>query len=333
VSACDQWIVVTTIQAPSPQLKKLAQIPGWKLVVVGDKKTPPDWHLENCEYLSPQRQLELGYELATLLPWGHYSRKNIGYLYAIEHGAKIIYETDDDNEPLDGLSPLSSITTLPALKSFGHCLNIYSYFGCPEIWPRGFPLNEIVLGQSFTTLPPVPCDIAIEQGIVNGSPDVDAIFRLTQDKCVTFAAKPSCYLQEGVFCPFNSQNTFFHKSAFFTLYLPSHVSMRVSDIWRSYIAQKLIWSLGKHLAFSGPNAVQERNDHVLFHDFLLEQALYLQAPSLLTFLRNWEPANALSISEIMSSLYQALIKEDFFQPEEIYLLDAWLRDLSRVLSY
>ena len=29
--------------------------------------------------------------------WLH-RRKNIGYLYAIEHGATQVYETDDDNE-------------------------------------------------------------------------------------------------------------------------------------------------------------------------------------------------------------------------------------------
>ena len=91
--AGEKWIVVTTINYPTPQLRKLAEIPGWHLVVVGDKKTPEDWHLENCEYLSPSRQLELGYELAKALPWNHYARKNIGYLYAIERGAKIIYDT------------------------------------------------------------------------------------------------------------------------------------------------------------------------------------------------------------------------------------------------
>ena len=37
----DKWIVVTTIQAPTPAMKALAEIPGWKMVVVGDKKTPP----------------------------------------------------------------------------------------------------------------------------------------------------------------------------------------------------------------------------------------------------------------------------------------------------
>jgi hypothetical protein len=43
----DQWIVVTTINYPTQAVKKLASIPGWQLIVVADKKTPKDWHLEN----------------------------------------------------------------------------------------------------------------------------------------------------------------------------------------------------------------------------------------------------------------------------------------------
>lgn len=39
----DKWIVVTSIFKPSDDIQKLANIPGWKLVVVGDKKTPKDW--------------------------------------------------------------------------------------------------------------------------------------------------------------------------------------------------------------------------------------------------------------------------------------------------
>jgi len=92
-----KWIVVTTIHYPTESLKKLATLPDWHLVVVADKKTPSDWSLNNCEFLSVERQLALNYKIIPLLPWNHYSRKNIGYLYAIEHGAKVIYDTDDDN--------------------------------------------------------------------------------------------------------------------------------------------------------------------------------------------------------------------------------------------
>ena len=39
----DKWIVITTINSPTADVKKLAGIEGWKVVVVGDTKTPKDW--------------------------------------------------------------------------------------------------------------------------------------------------------------------------------------------------------------------------------------------------------------------------------------------------
>lgn len=326
----DNWIVVTTIQYPTPQLRKLAQIPGWRLVVVGDKKTPKDWYLENCDYLSPERQIALGYELAELLPWNHYCRKNIGYLYALENGAKIIYETDDDNEAFNGLNPCETQCFLPELTANISCVNVYAYFGHPEIWPRGFPLDRIISSKEFHLTAPKRTQIGIEQGVVNASPDVDAIFRLTQDQNITFEPRPCCFLPRGSFCPFNSQNTFFRPIAFFTLYIPSYVSMRVSDIWRGYVAQRLIWEYNAHVAFSGPNAVQKRNEHSIMNDFRLEQELYLNAGNLVDFLEQWNAKSANDPRAILSSLYRDLFVAGFYKREELDLLDAWLRDLERI---
>jgi hypothetical protein len=330
--AHDKWIVVTTIQNPSPQLKKLAAIPGWRLVVVGDKKTPENWYLENCDYLSPQRQLELGYKLAQLLPWNHYSRKNIGYLYAIEHGAKVIYETDDDNEPVDGLNFFGCEAILPSVNTLDPCFNIYRYFDCPEIWPRGYPLSKIRAFSDFSLSSPYPCILGVEQGLVNQSPDVDAIFRLTQDRSLHFENHQPIFLPEGVYCPFNSQNTFFHPIAYFTLYLPSSVSMRVSDIWRGYISQKLLWNRGANLAFFGPNAVQERNEHSLPNDFSLELDLYLKASLLIDRLTNFKFSTSQQPLQEMLELYEYLVYEDFIQESELPLLKAWIEDLKKCES-
>jgi hypothetical protein len=321
----EKWIVVTTIQHPTEQLCKLSQLADWHLVVVGDKKTPPDWHLDNCIYLSPSRQLELGYELAELLPWNHYSRKNIGYLYAISKGADVIYETDDDNEPLEYLNPLEISNSLPSIKGEKSVVNVYSYFGNSAIWPRGYPLERFSPLEKGLIGSEIPCRIGIEQGIVNGDPDVDAIYRLTQGKEVCFEAQKSCFVPEGFFCPFNSQNTYFHKEAFFTLYLPSSVSMRVSDIWRGYIAQRLLWEKGLVLVFSGPNAYQKRNQHVLLRDFIEEYELYTKSGLLIDFLGKWK---APSISP-MESLISSLIETQFLRAEELTLFQAWLRDLKK----
>lgn len=326
----EKWIVITTIQYPTEQVRELAKIPGWRVVVVGDKKTPKDWALENCDYLSPEKQQSLGYEISNLMPWNHYSRKNVGYLYAIENGATIIYDTDDDNKPIAGLNPCAIDSTLSSLITSENCVNVYSYFGQPEVWPRGLPLQKIATSKSFQIASPTVCKIGIEQGVVNESPDVDAIFRLTQDKVIDFTQQPPCFLPEGIFCPFNSQNTYIHKDSFYTLYIPSTVSMRVSDIWRGYIAQKLIWKFGYKLAFSGPSAIQHRNEHNLFHDYVLEQDLYLKAQPLLDFLSKWDDTQATEAFQLMRMLFGDLTEQKFFQEKELTLLEAWLRDLKRV---
>ncbi|GFO05612.1 conserved uncharacterized protein [Plakobranchus ocellatus] len=75
----------------------MAALPGWKVVVVGDEKTPQNWSSPNCVYLSLANQISSEARLADKLPANSYSRKNLGYLYAVRHGAKVIYDTDDDN--------------------------------------------------------------------------------------------------------------------------------------------------------------------------------------------------------------------------------------------
>ena len=42
-------------------------------------------------------QIDMKLEFVDHLPWNSFGRKNIGYLFAISQGAKIIFDFDDDN--------------------------------------------------------------------------------------------------------------------------------------------------------------------------------------------------------------------------------------------
>jgi hypothetical protein len=230
----DKWIVVTTINSPTEAIKKLTQQVGWQVVVVGDEKTPKDWNLPNCIFLSPEIQESLGYKIVKVLPWNHYCRKNIGYLYAIQHGASIIYETDDDNLLKGPLTFLPEQSEIKLYKTNAITVNPYRYFGQSDVWPRGYPLENIlkIEPEAFIS---TPVFASIQQGLVDNDPDVDAIFRLTHGDLVFFNNRDPVGLPEGVFCPFNSQNTLFHHSAFLGLLLPMTTTFRVCDIWRSYV--------------------------------------------------------------------------------------------------
>jgi len=60
--------------------------------------------------------------------------------------------------------------------------------------------------------------------------------------------------------PYNAQATIHFYDAFWALLLPVSVAGRVSDIWRSYIAQALFKRLDLSLGFlPRPIVVQERN--------------------------------------------------------------------------
>ena len=88
-----KFLIITSINSPTEAVKKFAAFKDWQVIVVGDKKTPKDWTCNNVVYIPCEEQN--GFEL----PYNHYARKMIGYQYAIEHGAFVIAETDDDNIP------------------------------------------------------------------------------------------------------------------------------------------------------------------------------------------------------------------------------------------
>jgi hypothetical protein len=326
----DKWIVVTTIQYPTEALRKVANIPGWKLVVVADKKTPKDWHLDDCEFLSVEKQLELDYEILKFLPWNHYCRKNIGYLYAIEHGAKYIYETDDDNFPIDGISILLNDDEIQEIDSSDSVANIYAYFGEPTVWPRGYPLNKIASSKEMRIQKLThPVSIGVVQGLVDKSPDVDAIYRLTQDKEIYFTPNLPCVLKEGVFCPYNTQNTLSESQAFWGLLVPSTTPFRVCDIWRSYFTQRLLWDVDLRLCFVSPTAIQERNPHDCFKDFCDEQDLYLDVNRLIDCLLKWKDFYP-NFETRFVNLIQVMAGKGFVKKSDVDLAKAWINDLIKI---
>jgi hypothetical protein len=91
------------------------------------------------------------------------------------------------------------------------------------------------------------------------------------------------------FSPFNAQATLFMKSAFWSLLLPISVHGRVSDIWRSYIAQRLLWEYESSISFLPPMVIQHRNAHEYLADMQAETDLYFKTNALISFLESWKP--------------------------------------------
>lgn len=190
----DKWIIVTTIFYPSPSIHKFLQLKSpWNLIVIGDRKTPHDWlaHVKGNRsrllYLSIEDQSSLDYSILQYIPQGSYARKNIGYLVAIQCGGKLIFESDDDN-----LLETDDVYYLPKIVQPKHVpwigfhgersplINIYASFGHPNIWPRGFPIDELrnvtedgwhsVRRNLEENMP-----VYIQQYLADLDPDVDAL--------------------------------------------------------------------------------------------------------------------------------------------------------------
>jgi len=282
-SKCVFWGTTTTIFDPSPAVLQFLSMEGSCLVVVGDKKTRdgPWRELESRHgnpklvFLGAGNQTTLPYSIVKRIPWNHFGQKNIAYLYAIHHGAEMVYDWDDDNHLLEPLQAnlLFSIRNcvskarhneawqLRGLRLFQlhmqhHQWNPYPAF-CPSdkegqprfLWPRGQPLSSIRDNKTFSggvtesqQLLNNCSKIGVFQSLANHNPDVDAIYRMVGDIPIYFRGGGDIrVLPKGTFAPWNAQATLITKRALWGLLLPVSVTGRVSDIWRSYITSRLMW--------------------------------------------------------------------------------------------
>ncbi len=208
--------------------------------------------------------------------------------------------------------------------------NPYPLYGAEDAWPRGFPLNWVrpslkvdgfYDGHCLTTTR--SCSAVVQQWLANQDPDVDAIFRLTNERGMPFyflaphrqmtvpahaVSAPSVALPAHTYTPFNAQATIITPGAFFAMLLPFTVHGRVSDIWRSYIMETLLtyYTLdytgptpvktikggGKEgaaasdpcVVFTPPRIYHDRNAHNYQLDFNSELPLYTTAESLVSWL-------------------------------------------------
>ena len=137
--------VLTTIAEPTECAVKLHSLcPDTirNVVVIGDRKGPSSYPLEHCVFSSLENQNDLELQLAQLLPKDHYSRKNLGFLIAIERGATAIYETDDDTMPNDHWKYRSEEQLTYAVEG-EKWANVFRHFTDERIWPRGLPLDSL----------------------------------------------------------------------------------------------------------------------------------------------------------------------------------------------
>lgn len=318
-------IVITTIFPASAAVREFSTLENFDLIVVGDKKTPEGWTLDRCNY-SPWNDARFeNSRLAELIPFDHYSRKNLGYVLAMREGATTVVDTDDDNFPLPNFGfPSTSFSGDTTNEGMGF-VNVYGHFTDKKIWPRGLPVRDILKEGRPFSLHNEHSEIGVWQGLANGDPDVDALYRLTDNSECIFSEREPLVLEKGTWSPFNSQNTLFRRELLPLLYLPVSVSFRFTDILRSFVSQPIMWANGYRLGFTAATVFQARNPHNYLSDLVSEFPMYESSEVLPEIL-----SAALSPTDsILSSLlnaYEALLSNKIVLDNEMVCLDAWIAE-------
>eukprot|EP00953_Heterococcus_sp_UTEX-ZZ885_P037467 19250-Heterococcus_DN1.PRE.2 len=215
-------------------------------------------HIDKGIYLTVALQEELATVSTFIakLPWNHISRKNVGYLIAVLHGAEAVWDFDDSiiqTEPTttttaisnNTMSWVTNVTAQETVTVQQLCANVTAVANSFELvgvstkpaWPRGFPVQrnkdtgiaDALLACSEMTEAKFSKDIGVIHSLVTANLDVDAMHRLTVPQPVTIRHRDGnsvLQLPYRTLVPYNEQSTMHFHSALFALLLPTTVDSR-----------------------------------------------------------------------------------------------------------
>ncbi|XP_062189423.1 probable glycosyltransferase STELLO1 [Phragmites australis] len=341
-----RWIVFSA----SPhhlRHRPLRSVPGWQLLAVADEATPAGWSHPGAVLLTLADQALLGFRSVAFLPTRGPARKAAAYLFAVQRGARVIYDADARNAVVGGNLSCHFDVDLDqrqggaVLLQYSHAdpnrtvVNPYVHFGQPSVWPRGLPLEragEVGSEEFYTEV--FGGGQFIQQGLCNGLPDVDAVFYFTRKssemEAFDFrfdADAPKVALPQGMMTPVNYVNTLFHSAAFWGLALPVSVSPMASDVIRGYWVQRILWEIGGYLVVYPPTV--HRIDDVHAHPFDDEKDIHVNVGRLIKFLLEWRSRKQTLFERILDLSY-AMTEERFWAEKDLHFMAAWLQDLVAV---
>ena len=309
-------------------------------------------------FLDWQTQQNLPYNIVPYIPEGHQARKMIGYLYAMHHGANLIYDGGGDVLLMDprkvflstnniNFQYVFSVTRQQHNYNKAVIVNPYNFFFGKRVkmWPRGTPLLSLNRNQLINMTQREPALPLIQHVIVENEFDLDiicrkAFLRKNLDSPPIEKFDEAICVPPTLFAPFNSRSTLFDWTVFSTLYMPIHVTpSSASDVWRSYMAQRLLTDLGisyARLCFvavakektlslkeQGRKSTPETNNEDIFDQ---ENSMHLQLGKLIRFLDIWESEED-NIADRMSDLVDDLIEKRLLQRHERIVYEAWALDM------
>jgi hypothetical protein len=289
-----KYIITTTINEPTEATVKFCKIADKKdftFVIIGDTKTPHQSYqnlvdvYNNVVYLTPEQQDELYPDLSKIIGWKTIQRRNIGFVYAYQNGADIVATVDDDNIPYDSWGDNILLGQEIEIDEFEN-------LSCPyfdaisttehnDLWHRGFPIEHLQVKNNIEYKGKVKITPLVQAEFWDGDPDIDAICRLSKKPIVKF--KPFEPFTTKQLTPFNSQNTFLHRSVL------KHYSVfpytgRMDDIWGSYVMQH---HFPNSVIFAKASVYQARNPQDLVRNLENEVIGYRNTLQLLDNIKDY----------------------------------------------
>ena len=106
----------------------------------------------------------------------------------------------------------------------------------------------------------------------------------------------------------------------------------MTDIWRSFVAQRIAWTCGWSILFHSATMRQERNAHNLMNDFKDEIPGYLNNKLIMERLQALKLKDGTeNIPENLLACYKELIAMELIGKEEMLLVEAWLNDIMALI--
>jgi len=345
-------IVFTTIFYPEllhayhENLARFGHLEDTCVWVVGDRKTPAEVAALCQEvtakglrttYLDCAWQEEWAKrypELAARLPWNNETRRNIGYLHALESGCERLISIDDDNWPteddfigghsLTGQSWKKKVIEEPT--GFHNVCEHIDFTPSRAVFPRGYPFKlRGTANQPDHAEAPFPVTVGVTAGLWLNEPDIDATTWLNgRVNGVGYHGPDAFVLGQKTWSPINTQNTSVARElipAYLCIPMgwdvPGGKIQRYGDIWGGYFTQAVMTGTPYHVAFGRPLVDHRRNPHDYVDDLRHEFWGTILTDWLLATLReNFQPSSS-SITDRVTEL------GEFLQADAVPKMPAW----------
>ncbi len=328
-------VVTTTIHVPRflAEVLQNAEANGHgeqlSLVVVGDRKTPPDVgrFLRDLDRRYPaavtfldvpaqQKLLRRWPSLDLMLRYDCIQRRNVGFLQAAMDGADVIVTIDDDSFMTgdDFIGHHLAVGTEVEVPVVDHPSGWFNVCGRllsdppRQFYHRGYPKSQqdfspVTEGAGGHRVQRAKVRAVANAGLWLGVPDVDATAHLEEPIRVVsmepIDGRRTCALAAGTWSPISSQNAAFDASLLPAMYLPVMLDPirgyrlgRMDDIWMSYFLRAIADLRGESVLYGPPLVVQKRNPHNHLADLTQELAGYLLTERLVAYLRQFSTTAA-----------------------------------------